>query len=174
MGARLKILIPVLVLLLALACGDESRGSGASIADRTTFPTPTPGPTPVKEDVVQRFMEEWTATDLKTKLPPDIEALFSDIEDPKTGAPVDKAALAQAAGAALPGEAKVEVSRVIEIAVSKTTQMRRYGADASYKLPLELDGSSYILDFTYQVIVDQAVEKAVLSSGSIKLTEATP
>jgi hypothetical protein len=172
MGAWFKILIPVLVLLLALACGGGSRGSGASIADRTTFPTPTPGPTPVKEEVVQRFMEEWTQTDLKTALPEDIEGLFTDIKHPKTDEPVDKAALAQAAEAALPGEATVKVSRVIEIAVSKTTQMRRYGADAEYKLPLELNGSSYILAFTYQVIVDQAVEKAVLSSGSIELTEA--
>jgi hypothetical protein len=172
MGARLVIFIPVVILLFALACGE--RGTGASIADRQTFPTPTPGPTPVKEEAVQRFMEAWTPTHLLETLSADIEELFGDVNDPE-GNPVDKAALAQAVSAASVGEASVTATRVIVIARSKTTQKRRYGADAEYTLPIDLNGSPYVLAFTYQIIADerdeQPIAKAVLSSASVMLTE---
>ena len=173
MGARLVVLIPVVILLFALACGDRS--SGASIADRTTFPTPTPGPTPVKEAAVQRIMEEWTQTHLKDTLSEDLEELFGDVNDPD-GNPVDKAALAQAVSVAALDGASVTATRVIVIARSKTTQKRRYGADAEYTLPVDLNGSMYVLAFTYQIIADerdeQPIAKAVLSSASVMLTEA--
>ena len=173
MGARLVIFIPVVILLFALACGE--RGTGASIADRQTFPTPTPGPTPVKEEAVQRFMEAWTPTHLLETLSADIEELFGDVNDPE-GNPVDKAALAQAVSAASVGEASVTATRVIVIARSKTTEKRRYGADAEYTLPIDLNGSPYVLAFTYQIIADerdeQPIAKAVLSSASVMLTVA--
>ena len=173
MGARLVIFIPAVILLFALACGE--RGTGASIADRQTFPTPTPGPTPVKEEAVQRFMEAWTPTHLLETLSADIEELFGDVNDPE-GNPVDKAALAQAVSAASVGEASVTATRVIVIARSKTTEKRRYGADAEYTLPIDLNGSPYVLAFTYQIIADerdeQPIAKAVLSSASVMLTVA--
>ena len=175
MRARLTILIPVLILLFAFACGGDGGGGGVSIADRQTFPTPTPGPTPVKEEAVQQIMEAWTQTSLKGRLAEDIEGLFSDVNDPD-GNPVDKAQLAQAASMAAPDAATVTATRVIVIARSKTTEKRRYGADAEYTMPIQLNGTPYVLAFTYQIIADereeQPVTKAVLSSGSVKLTAA--
>ena len=173
MGTRLTILIPILILLFALACGGDGGGGGVSIADRQAFPTPTPGPTPVKEEAVQQIMEVWTQASLKETLPGDIEGLFGDVNDPD-GNPVDKAALAQAAGVAAPDAATVTATRVIVIARSKTTEKRRYGADAEYTMPISLNGANYVLAFTYQIIADereeQPVTKAVLSSSSVKLT----
>ncbi len=171
MGARLVFLIPIVILLFALACGE--RGSGASIVDREAFPTPTPGPTPVKEVEVQKFMEAWTQTHLLDTLSADIEELFSDVNDPD-GNPVDKAALAQAVREASIAEATVTATRVVVRARSKTTEKRNYDADAEYTLPIELDGSQYVLAFTYKIIADerkeQPITNSVLSSGSVMLT----
>lgn len=171
MGARLVFLISIVLLLFTLACGE--RGSGASIADRETFPTPTPGPTPVKEEAVQRFMEGWTPTYLLDTLSADIEGLFGDVNDPD-GNPVDKAALAQAVREASVDAATVTATRVVVRARSKTTEKRNYDADAEYTLPIELDGSQYVLAFTYKIIADereeQPITKTVLSSASVTLT----
>ncbi len=171
MGARIVFLIPIVLLLFALACGE--RGSGASIVDREAFPTPTPGPTPVKEVEVQKFMEAWTQTHLLENLSADIEGLFGDVNDPD-GNPVDKAALAQAVSAASVSEASVTATRVIVTARSKTTEKRIYGADAEYTLPIDFDGSQYVLAFTYKIIADereeQPVTKSVLDSASVMLT----
>jgi hypothetical protein len=97
------------------------------------------------------------------------------VNDPD-GNPVDKAALAQAVSVAALDGASVTATRVIVIARSKTTQKRRYGADAEYTLPVDLNGSMYVLAFTYQIIADerdeQPIAKAVLSSASVMLTEA--
>ena len=118
-------------------------------------------------------MEEWTPTHLLDTLSADIEGLFGDVNGPD-GNPLDKAALAQAVREASVDGASVTATRVIVIARSKTTEKRRYGADAEYTLPITLDGSNYVLAFTYQIIADereeQPINKSVLNSGSVMLT----
>ncbi len=171
MGPRLVFLISIVLLLFTLACGE--RGTGTSIVSRDTFPTPTPGPTPVKEEAVQSFMEEWTPTYLLDTLSADIEGLFGDVNDPD-GNPVDKAALAQAVREASVDAATVTATRVVVRARSKTTEKRNYDADAEYTLPIELNGTGYVLSFTYKIIADerkeQRITKSVLDSGSVTLT----